>query len=67
MSNLIEAIQKECARVRDCIPHYEELGPAGAFGAAVLKECVTEGEASIASGDAVRMVEALDKLRNCAE
>jgi hypothetical protein len=67
MANLIEAIQSECNRVRGAIPHYEELGPVGAFGAAALRAAVKEGEDSIASGDVTRMVSALQGLRDCSE
>lgn len=63
--NLIEAIQAECNRLRDVLPQYDELGPVGAFGGAMLRHCITEGEASIASGDVVRMVQALKGLRGC--
>lgn len=63
--NVIEAIQKECGRVRAILPHYEEIGPAGAFGAAMLGAAVTEGEAAIASGDRVRMIRALCALQDC--
>jgi hypothetical protein len=67
MANLIEAIQRELNRVRAAVLHYEELGPVGAFGAAMLKQAIVEGESAIASGDVVRMVEALNTLQNCAD
>jgi hypothetical protein len=67
MPNLIEGIQAECNRVRNAIPHYEEIGPVGAFGAAALRSAVKEGEDSIASGDVTRMVAALQALRDCSE
>jgi hypothetical protein len=67
MANLIEGIQAECNRVRSAIPHYEELGPVGAFGAAALRSAVKEGEDAIASGDTTRMVQALESLRGCLE
>lgn len=63
--NLIEAIQAECNRVREILPHYYAIGQAGSFGAFMLQSAVTEGDASIASGDVVRMVKALDVLRGC--
>lgn len=64
--NLIEGIQEQCKRVRDeLLPLYEELGPVGAFGAAMLKQAVTEGEAAIASGDVVRMLAAYKELEGC--
>lgn len=65
--NVIEAIQQECERVRKAVPNYEALGPVGAFGAAMLKTSIKEGEAAIASGDVTRMLPALQSLRDCAE
>lgn len=67
MANIIEGIQAECNRIRKIIPHYEELGPVGSFGATMLKIAVAEGEASIASGDVVRMVKAYRELQDCKE
>lgn len=63
--NLIEGIQSQCQRVREILPRYEELGPVGAFGAAMLKHAIKEGEASIASGDVVRMIAAYKRLEGC--
>lgn len=63
--NLVEGIQRECNRVRELIPLYKEIGPAGAFGAAMLKAAIREGEASIASGDVVRMLGAFRSLEGC--
>lgn len=65
MPNLIEGILAECNRVRDLLVEYKAIGPAGNFGAMALQVAITEAEASIASGDIARMVEALDRLRGC--
>lgn len=56
MSNLIEGIQKECNRLRECVKMYESIGPAGMIGAAMIKADIQRGEAAIASGDVVEMV-----------
>ena len=65
MMNLIEGIQQQCNRVREILPHYEEIGPAGAFGLMMLKRDIAEGEAAIASGDVVRMMRAYEALKGC--
>ena len=67
MTNLIEGILNECNRVREIIPHYEAIGPAGNFGAAMLRACIKEGEQAMASGDVVRMVHAYKSLQECKE
>lgn len=63
--NLIEGIQTQCERVREILPYYEEIGPAGMFGVAMLKAAIKEGEAAIASGDVVRMLAAYKDLEGC--
>ena len=65
--NLVEGIIAECNRVRESVAHYEELGPVGAFGAAILRAAIREGEAALGSGDIVRMIQALKELRDCAD
>lgn len=65
MANLIEGIQSECNSVRELITDYEALGPVGAFGAAVLRAAIKDGEAAIASGDVVAMIAALKSLQGC--
>ena len=65
-TNIIEGIQAECRRVREqLVPAYEEIGPVGAFGKAMILAAVQEGEAAIASGDTIRMMQALVALREC--
>lgn len=56
MANLIEGIQEECNRLRKFIPIYEEIGPAGMFGKAIIQADIQRGEASIAGGDVVEML-----------
>jgi hypothetical protein len=65
MPNLIEGVLAECNRVRGIVPYYEEIGPAGAIGAALLKAAIAEGEAAIASGDLLRMIRAFRALQDC--
>lgn len=65
MENVIEGIQGECERVRSLLPDYEAIGPAGRFGLEMLKADIREGEAAIASGETVRMIQALKSLKGC--
>lgn len=67
MTNIIEGIQQQCDRARAILPHYEELGPVGVFGATVIREAIKEGEAAIASDDVVRMVRAYKELEDLKE
>jgi hypothetical protein len=54
--NIIEGIQEQCNRCRELLTHYVDLGPVGAFGLLMIQDDIKEGEAAIASGDAVRMI-----------
>jgi len=63
--NIIERIQAEANRCRELLTEYANIGPVGAFGRAVIETAIKEGEAAIASGDAVQCVEAYKKLQNC--
>lgn len=63
--NVIEAVQRECNRVRELVKDYDELGSVGVFGATMLRQDIQEGEAAIASGDVVRILAALKSLQGC--
>jgi hypothetical protein len=63
--NLIEGIQKQCERCRELVKDYESIGPAGRFGKFMIEKDIQEGEASIASGDTIRMIAAYKALEGC--
>ena len=65
MTNIIDGIQKQCARCRVVVTHYEALGPVGMFGKLMIERDIAEGEAAIASGDVVRMLQAYKALEGC--
>lgn len=66
--NLIEAIQERCNFIRDTIlPEYLAIGPAGAFGAIMLRQDIKKGEQAIASDNVVLMVQVLVELRETCE
>lgn len=62
--NMIEAMQRECNRVREIIRIYEGLDAGvGVFGATWMKELITRSERAIANLDAVECVVCLKQLR----
>lgn len=63
--NLIEGIQRQCARCRDLIGVYKGLGPRGSFGAMVTRKAIMAGEDALASGDVIRMIAAYKELEEC--
>lgn len=64
--NIIEGIQQECERCRKLLEQYKSIGPVGAFGHAAISADIKEGEAAIASGDAIRCISAYKSLQGCS-
>ena len=62
--NLIEGIQEQCNKCRELKKEYDRI-PTGYFGASFIQKAIDEGEASIASGDCVRMLSAYKELESC--
>lgn len=60
---LADALPKECARVREILGYYKELGPVGMFGAAFIEQDLREADRAMASGDVVAMIAALKTLQ----
>lgn len=64
MSTVGEELPKEMARVRDeLLPHYVAIGPAGAFGAAMIRADLDRAAKAMAEGDTVEMIRALQSLK----
>jgi len=64
METLADALPKEQERVRELIPIYESVGPAGAFALAMIKCSLLNAERAAACGDVVAMARALEDLRS---
>lgn len=63
-STLGDALPAEMARVRDdVLPHYLEIGPPGAFGAAMIRMDLDAAAKALAEGDVVAMLRAYQKLK----
>ena len=61
--SLAEALPKEQARVREVLGHYKAIGPAGAFGAAMIEVELAKADRAAASGDVVAMLRAFQSLK----
>jgi hypothetical protein len=62
MTTIGEDMPKQQARVREVLGHYREIGPAGAFGAAMIEQALRDADAALASGDIVRIIAAYQAL-----
>lgn len=60
-----EDFPNEQRRCRELLEQYRRIGPAGAFGAAMIEAAITEAEQAQASGDVVRIVRAYTALQRC--
>ena len=64
VDTLGEALPREMARVRDeVMPAYVEIGPAGAFGLAMMRQNLDEAARALAEGDVVAMVRVYQSLK----
>ncbi len=66
MTTLGDELPREQARCRELLVAYKEIGPAGAFGAAMIEQSLREADAATVSGDLVAMLRAYEKLKNHA-
>ena len=66
MGTLGDELPREQARCRELLVAYKEIGPVGAFGAAMIEQSLREADAATISGDLVAMLRAYEKLKNHA-
>lgn len=55
----------EQARVRDLLKEYHRIGPAGAFGAAMLEQTLKRADTAALGGDLVEMIQAFKEMQGC--
>jgi hypothetical protein len=64
MSTLADELPKQMARVRDeILPHYDAIGPAGMFGAQMIRMELDEAAKALAEGDTVAMIRLCQSLK----
>jgi hypothetical protein len=61
--SLGEAFPREQARVREVLKRYQEIGPAGFFGATQIELTLATADRAAASGDPVAMLESYKAMR----
>lgn len=62
---LAEAFPLEQARLRELIDAYRDIGPAGAFGLAMIRQTLARADAAVASHDTVAMLRAYEEMKGC--
>lgn len=53
--------------MREILGHYKEIGPAGAFGAAMIELSLRKADAAAMSGDLPAMIDAYNDLKEYKE
>jgi hypothetical protein len=55
----------EQARCRELLEVYRNLGPVGAFGAAMIEQVLRKADEAASSGDVVQMIIAYQAMKDC--
>jgi len=61
--SLGEAFPREQARVREILGYYKEIGPAGAFGVALIEDILRRADRAAISGDVVEMIRVYKEMQ----
>lgn len=67
MKTLGNALPDEIARVTEILGHYQQIGPAGAFGVMMLKASLDRATRALASGDIGAMIVCMNDLKEYSE
>ncbi len=59
-----DALPREIARVTEILGHYDAIGPAGVFGATLIRYDLSHATKSLASGDVAEMIVAYNVLKD---
>lgn len=63
-TSLGEALPREISRNVELLAVYKEIGPAGAFGALMIKSDIDRATEALASGDVVEMLAAYNAMKD---
>lgn len=62
---LADVFPQEQARLRELIDAYRDIGPAGSFGLAMIRQTLARADAAMASGDVAAMLRAYEEMKGC--
>ncbi|MGI4873214.1 MAG: hypothetical protein ACRYFX_18795 [Janthinobacterium lividum] len=60
--HLHEVLPQEVARCRELLTYYQQAGPEGVHGAAILEQSLKQAEAALALGDLPALMRAYQNL-----
>lgn len=67
MKTLGDDFPKEQERIRECIEHGLEIGPAGAFYVAMARDLLKRADRAAISGDVTQMLAVYQEMREFKE
>lgn len=62
---LADALPREIVRCQELLIAYAEIGPAGAFGAAMIRKDIDMAHKAMMEGDLSAMIRAYNALKEC--
>ena len=62
MTTVGEDFPRQQARARELLAEYKKIGPAGAFGAAMIEQALQRADAAAISGDVVAVFQSYQEL-----
>lgn len=62
---LADALPKEIERCQELLTAYSEIGPAGVFGAMMIRRDIAAAHKAMMDGDVVAMLRAYEALKGC--
>lgn len=62
VNTLADGLPKQQARCRELLEQYVEIGPPGAFAAAMIRQALARAERAASSGDVIEMIRAYKEL-----
>ena len=65
MTTLGDDLPREIERVQELLVIYNNIGPAGAFGATMLRLALGRATRAMAEGDLPEMIRAYQDLKEC--
>lgn len=63
MTTLGDDYPREQARVREVLGYYKAIGPAGAFGAAMIEDVLRRADKAAVEGDVVAMIHLYQEMK----
>lgn len=63
MKTLGDELPKEMARVRELLPMYREIGPAGFFALSMMNNDLDRAARAMAEGNVVEMIRAYQSIK----